>query len=497
MSEPAETTTSWVGRVVSDRYEILRPIARGSMGAVYLARHTALDREVALKCLDVNKSRHVQDKAADAKERKRFLREASMLAKLTHPNTVRVFDFGIEGDTPFIVMEYVKGQTLHELLRGTQRLEPTRAFTIARQVCASLGEAHDLGLVHRDLKPANILVTKDFDGSDMVKVVDFGLVKEVRDAVQMTGDGVMVGTPMYMSPEQIRGKELDQRCDIYALGVVLFKMLLGRPPFVESQTAALLVAHIADPVPAFSEIDPELRLPVSVEFTVRKCLEKHPEQRFATSRDLLRALKVCEAAILDDGMASSAQFDLMEGRRELPPELSSNTSDVVDHRMIEQARRNRRNRRIKVFVGSVFAMLFAVSFGYVGVRGAIALSGALTADATEPVAPMPAEPTPPPAPAPKPEPEPEPDDEGTEPEAEPPPEPTRPAPAAKPAAPKPAAPKPAAPRPAAAKPAAPKPATAPVEPAPQPKPEAPKSKPTNDLGGSDLEDPWSTNGDAK
>jgi eukaryotic-like serine/threonine-protein kinase len=468
----------WIGRTIHDRYVVVRAVARGSMGSVYVARHTALDREVAIKILDVHAGRHVTDSQSDARDRKRFLREASMLAKLTHPNTVRVFDFGIENETPFIVMEYVKGQTLQDILVATPVMPPERALRITRQVCSSLGEAHDLGLVHRDLKPANILVTTDFDGSDMVKVVDFGLVKEVRDAVQMTGDGILIGTPMYMSPEQIRGRSLDQRCDIYALGVVLYKMLLGRPPFVEPQTAALLVAHITDPVPSFVEVNPSVSFPASIEYTVRRCLEKEPSDRFETSRDLLRALKVCEAAILDIGLASSAQRDLIEGKGSLPPELFSST-EIFDHRLVANAKRKRVVRRIQWVVGASIAMVFALSFGYVSVVAVMAVTApqdviTQPAPVAVPAVPKPVSPVPVPAPVELPDP-PE-DVPSAEPERAPEPRPE--------------------PRPTRIRPAPRPVAPSPEPPAPAPVPEAQPPRPQPQGSDSDLTDPWSTNGDA-
>ncbi|MCA9491236.1 MAG: serine/threonine protein kinase, partial [Myxococcales bacterium] len=205
------------GQRIADRYAVGRPIARGSMGVVYEAIQEPLGRKVALKVLDIRAG----DTSATAanRHRERFLREASLLSALSHPNTVRVFDFGVHDGLTYLVMEYVDGPTLREILRAGP-MDPLRAVRITRQICGSLDEAHERGKVHRDLKPANVMIARDQDGEDLVKVVDFGLVKEMEDAVHMTGDNMMVGTPMYMAPEQIRGRKVDQRCDIYALGVV-------------------------------------------------------------------------------------------------------------------------------------------------------------------------------------------------------------------------------------------------------------------------------------
>jgi hypothetical protein len=284
-----------VGSTLTGRYRIRRLIAAGATGRVYLADHLALGRPVALKVL--------------ARARQDLAREASLLARLHHPNTVRVYEHGIEGELAFLAMEYVDGLTLRELLEEG-RLEPLRACRIARQICGSLAEAHELGLVHRDLKPANILVAKGPDGDDLVKVVDFGLVEQVADAIHTTSEGLLVGTPMFMAPEQIRGRSLDQRCDIYALGVVLYRMLTGTWPYSEGEPAAVLVAHLTETPRPFA---PELALPEVLEWTVARCLEKEPAQRFAHARELHRALQLCEAALLDDS-GRAVVLELVEGR---------------------------------------------------------------------------------------------------------------------------------------------------------------------------------------
>lgn len=300
-----------IGQLFAGRYRIDRLVARGSIGRVYIAEQVALRRSVALKILSPGEFTKPE------RNRERFLREASQLARLSHPNTVRVIDHGVEQDQSFIVMEYIEGPTLQALLTDT-RLDPVRAVRLARQICGSLGEAHELGLVHRDLKPANVLVARGGHNEDLVKVVDFGLVKDVEDAVHTTGEGQMVGTPMFMAPEQIRGQKLDQRCDVYALGVLLYRAITGYYPFADKLPAAVMMSHLNDAPLRFSAVAGELDLPECVEWTVLRCLEKDRDARFANVRELQRALKLCEASLLDDGTATLTRLRLVDGRVVLP-----------------------------------------------------------------------------------------------------------------------------------------------------------------------------------
>ena len=314
-----------IGQLFAGRYRIDRLVARGSIGRVYAAEQIALHRSVALKILaPVELSR-------PERNRDRFLREASQLARLSHPNTVRVFDHGVEQDQSFIVMEYIEGPTLQALLVDT-RLDPVRAVRLARQICGSLGEAHELGLVHRDLKPANVLVARGAHNEDLVKVVDFGLVKDVEDAVHTTGEGQMVGTPMFMAPEQIRGQKLDQRCDVYALGVLLYRAITGYYPFADTLPAAVMMSHLNDAPLGFAAVAEELDLPECVEWTVLRCLEKDRNARFANVRELQRALKMCEASLLDDSTASLTRLDLVDGRVVLPEAIYGRMPDTSSRR---------------------------------------------------------------------------------------------------------------------------------------------------------------------
>ena len=301
-----------IGAPFAGRYVIRALVARGSMGRVYEAEQLPLGRTVAVKVLDVSGlGLHGSDSNAE-KHEQRFLREASTLAQLNHANTVRVFDFGIAGKDHYIVMEFVAGKTLRALL-ASKTPTPLDAVRIARQICGSLEEAHDLGVVHRDLKPANILITPGADRRDVVKVVDFGLVKEIDDAMHMTAAGVLVGTPMFMAPEQARGRDLDGRCDIYALGIILYRMVSGRYPFEQGHSTAILMAHLSDAPLPFARAAPALQPLPRLEAVVMRCLAKEPQDRFRDAHELQRALKLVEAELLDEA-SMVTRWSVVDGR---------------------------------------------------------------------------------------------------------------------------------------------------------------------------------------
>jgi serine/threonine-protein kinase len=276
-----------IGQVINGRFKVLSVIARGGMGKVYKAEQAPLGRLCALKVLS---PKYEGDR--DPEFHKRFFLEASTSAKLTHANTVTVFDYGQDGDLYYIAMEYIEGRTLHRALRDEGPLPESRVSFIAAQICRSLREAHGLGVVHRDLKPGNILLTDRADESDIVKVLDFGLVKDVTgEAEDLTQAGLFMGSPKYMAPEQILGGEITPRTDIYALGVMMYEMLAGKVPFDRGASVGTLMAHVNDALPPMRSVNPKIQSSPTMDNIVSRCLEKEPGKRFNSMKDLLNALK--------------------------------------------------------------------------------------------------------------------------------------------------------------------------------------------------------------
>jgi eukaryotic-like serine/threonine-protein kinase len=273
------------------QYRLLHKLGSGGMGEVFLAEHQLLKRPCALKLIR-------PDAGADPLALARFEREVQSAARLSHPNSIEIFDYGHADDgTFYYVMEYLPGLSLEALVRQVGPLPAGRVIYLLRQACAGLAEAHALGLVHRDLKPANIFVARRGGESDVAKVLDFGLVKLTRDreAAILTQDLTVSGTPSYMAPEQATAADdLDARADVYALGAVAYFALTGRPPF-EGQTAfAIMIAHARDPVVPPSQLRTDV--PADLEQVVLKCLAKAPEDRYPDARALCRALASCADA---------------------------------------------------------------------------------------------------------------------------------------------------------------------------------------------------------
>ena len=302
MSNVAHTLL--IGRTLAHKYAIEELIGAGGMGAVYRARQVALDKWVAVKVLH-------REMASEPKFVARFKREALSASRLDHPNSLRVLDFGEDQGLLYLVMEYVEGEDLLSILERASCLEVERIVSIVSQALAALGVAHDLGIVHRDIKPENILVVpgEDDDGlpSEVIKVCDFGVAKLApRGAAdsdsfspRLTVDGLAIGTPDYMSPEQARGEAVDGRSDLYSVGVVLYRMLAGRAPFVSDSALGVALQHVTDEPPPpsrYAQVHPGL------EAICLRALAKRPADRFQTAREMRRALK----GALDEARASSS-----------------------------------------------------------------------------------------------------------------------------------------------------------------------------------------------
>jgi serine/threonine-protein kinase len=268
-----------VGQVVADRYHVVRKLGEGGMGQVYLAEHVKMGRKSAIKVMN---PAMVHDPDAVA----RFNREAANASRITHPNVCAIYDFG---ETPegliYLAMEFVEGEPLTDVLERERTLPAPRAAAIFLQVADALQAAHDLGIVHRDLKPDNIMLGRARDGADVVKVVDFGIAKAVGgdDSQKVTKTGLVVGTPEFMSPEQLSGDKLDGRSDLYALALVLFKMLTGKLPFAGETVQDTMVKRLTDDPATLAAVRPDLAFPPGLQATLDAALTRSPADRYRST----------------------------------------------------------------------------------------------------------------------------------------------------------------------------------------------------------------------
>lgn len=273
------------GKTIADRYQIEGLLARGGMAAVYKAHQVKLNRRIAIKIL-----RPPPDSDEGASFHERFRLEAETLAQLNHPNIVTVFDHGdFDDDQVFLAMEFVDGERLTDVLRDGP-LPVDRTLHLLMQVCEALRYAHRRGVVHRDLKPSNLLITRTDRDDERVKVVDFGLVKLTEVDTTITSNGLILGSPHCMAPEQVRGQDVDGRTDIYAMGILLFRCLTGSYPFHGNNSTATMIAHLNQPTPTFFSVAPDLEVPEGLENVARRCLAKNPRDRFQSMEDLQEAL---------------------------------------------------------------------------------------------------------------------------------------------------------------------------------------------------------------
>ncbi|MEX2279013.1 MAG: Stk1 family PASTA domain-containing Ser/Thr kinase, partial [Acidimicrobiia bacterium] len=262
---------------LTDRYQLVAHLARGGMADVYHGHDRLLNRKVAVKVLH---SQFSNDEAFV----KRFRKEAQAAANLTHPNIVGIYDWGQLGNVYFIVMELVEGRSLREVLRSEGTLLPRRAVEIAADVAAALSVAHRAGLVHRDIKPGNILLSPD----GTVKVTDFGIARAWDDSQELTKTGAVMGTATYFSPEQAQGSTADERSDVYSVGVVLYEMLAGAPPFRGDNPMAVAYQHVSRTAAAPSTLNPDV--PESLDGIVMTAMAKDPESRYQTAEEMRQDL---------------------------------------------------------------------------------------------------------------------------------------------------------------------------------------------------------------
>jgi len=301
--------TQFEGTLIAGRYEIREHIATGGMASVFKTWDHRVERLVAIKVLrslDKNDLRAVE----------RFRREARAAAALAHPNAVTIYDFIEEFGQYFLVMEYIPGPTLKQLIAQRRHLQSQETLEIAAQVCAVLQVAHARGFIHRDIKPQNIMLVSSgapagvgmsngaLAASLLVKLTDFGIVRVAEDA-GLTNSGIVLGTADYLSPEQARGEKLTASSDLYSLGVVMFEMLTGRPPFVGPTAVSIAMQHASTYPPPLRQFN--ANVPPALEQIVNRVLEKEPEDRFLSASEMERSLRQCARELSDRGNPASAQ----------------------------------------------------------------------------------------------------------------------------------------------------------------------------------------------
>jgi serine/threonine protein kinase len=288
-TETLETPTEELtrGATFAGRYEIIEELGKGGMGKVYRVEDKKISAEIALKLIR-------PDISVDKKTIERFSNELKTTRMISHRNVCRMFDLGEDKGAYFITMEYVPGEDLKSLIRMSKRLEVGTAISIAKQVCDGLAEAQRLGVVHRDLKPSNIMIDKDGNA----RIMDFGIARSLQ-AKGITGTGVIIGTPEYMSPEQAEGTDVDQRSDIYSLGVILYEMVTGRVPFDGETALSIVVKHKTEEPKDPRDFNPQI--PENLSRLILKCLEKKPERRYDSVQKIAYELDIVLAGILQKG----------------------------------------------------------------------------------------------------------------------------------------------------------------------------------------------------
>ncbi len=306
-----------------NQYHLTKKLGAGGMGEVYLAEHQLLKRPCAVKLIRPSLSQKPGVLA-------RFELEVRATARLSHWNTVEVFDYGrTEDGTFYYVMEYLPGLSLQELVDRHGPLPPERIIYLLCQACDALREAHQAGLIHRDLKPPNVFSAYRGARYDVAKLLDFGLVKPIKDeeSTVVTREGTVTGSPLYMAPEQImRTHAADRRTDIYAMGAIAYFLLTGRPPFLGNDPMAVMVAHARDPVVPPSRL--REGVPGDLEMVVLRCLEKKPEDRYQDAESLARALSACAEAGSWSPVQAEAWWQEHEPRA-LGREIEASSSDQV------------------------------------------------------------------------------------------------------------------------------------------------------------------------
>jgi len=274
-----------IGKSFAGKYRIDSLLGEGGMAKVYLATHLEIEKPVVIKLMHTNLSSKEKETSY-----KRFEQEIKVTARLNHPNLVSVFDGGAINSRPYLVMEYIKGDSLRSYIATWGALDLRDAINIVSQACAGLNEAHGQGIVHRDLKPENIMLREQSDRPDWVKIVDFGIAHLKQGGSKLTATGIAVGTVDYMSPEYLQDKPIDHRADVYALGIMLFELITGQCPFEGESCESVLAKHLfSRPMPP-SSFRKDMEPGCKIDMIVERALEKDPSERFQSTLDMRKAL---------------------------------------------------------------------------------------------------------------------------------------------------------------------------------------------------------------
>ena len=298
---PDSPEAALVGKVIGGRYRLTKLLGQGGMGEVYSADHIHITKQVAVKLLHAEISTNAEAVA-------RFKQEAQSASSIGHDNIIRIDDFfEIDDGRVCLCMEFLDGQSLDRVIHRLGVEDPVQGIRIICQVCDGLGAAHAKGIIHRDMKPENVFLSRKPDGTDQVKILDFGIAKVTgEEANDLTKTGMVFGTPHYMSPEQALGHAVDPRSDIYSVGIMLFEMFTGEVPFKAESFMGVLSKHITQPPPSPSKMTVRGRVPDPVERIILKAMAKQPDQRFQNTDELKRALIRAQRAFGGvDGEASA------------------------------------------------------------------------------------------------------------------------------------------------------------------------------------------------